>query len=189
MTEKIHADITETIKRLSAGDVSAQDHLFNLLYQELKPIARARLRSSGSHTLLDTTSLVHESYLRLVSAEVFEVRSRKHFFAYASKAMRSVIIDLIRENNADRRGGGQVHVELDTNAADNIPAEFSAEAVHDALKDLEKLDMRLAEVVELRFFGGLTETEIAMIVDRNERTVREDWRKARAILVAYLTPE
>jgi RNA polymerase sigma factor (TIGR02999 family) len=183
------ADITETIKRLSEGDVLAHDQLFSLLYRELKPIARARLRSSGSHTLLDTTSLVHESYLKLIGTDAFEVRSRKHFFAYASKAMRSVIIDLIRENNAERRGGGLAHIELDTNAADEIPAEFGAEAVHDALKDLEKIDMRLAQVVELRFFGGLTEEEIAMVVDRNERTVREDWRKARAILVAYLSPE
>jgi RNA polymerase sigma factor (TIGR02999 family) len=185
----IASDITAVIAKAAEGESSAQNALFSMLYSELKPIARARLQRSGHHTLLDTTSLVHESYLRLLGSQGFEIQSRRHFFAYASKAMRSIIIDLVREAKAERHGGGGQHITLDTNAADELAQDYGPEAVHDALKDLEKIDMRLATVVELKFFGGLTEEEIAMIVERNERTVREDWRKARALLVTMLTPE
>jgi RNA polymerase sigma factor (TIGR02999 family) len=174
---------------MANGDTSARDELFTMLYGDLRVIARARLRESGPHTLLDTTSLIHESYLKLVNTEQVELSSRRHFFAYASKVMRSIIIDLVREAKAQRHGEGLKPVTLDTAAANEVFAPTDLEAVHDALTDLEKIDLRLAQVVELKFFGGLTEPEIGMVMEVSERTVRQDWQKARAVLLAYLDPD
>jgi RNA polymerase sigma factor (TIGR02999 family) len=189
MTQNLKlARVTEVLKQMAIGDVSARDELFSMVYEELRVIARARLRESGPHTLLDTTSLIHESYLKLVNTEQVELSSRRHFFAYASKVMRSIIIDLVREAKAERHGGGLKPISLNTAAGNDVPAPMDLEAVHDALTDLEKIDLRLAQVVELKFFGGLTEPEIGMVMDVSERTVRQDWQKARAVLMAYLDP-
>jgi RNA polymerase sigma factor (TIGR02999 family) len=137
--------------------------------------------------VLQTTSLVHESYLRFLNAGELRLTDRLAFFAYASKVMHSVIVDTVRERQALRRGGGLAQVPLDTLAAAGVPAE-EAEIlqVHEALLALEACEPRLAKVVEMRYFGGYTEQEIAEALGLTERTVRRDWDKARLLLMAEL---
>jgi RNA polymerase sigma factor (TIGR02999 family) len=156
------------------------DGLFATAYQDLRKLARSRLRGGGRNAVLDTTSLVHESYLRLAKAGRLAVDDRAHFLRYASRAMRSVIVDLVRQRQASRRGGAADHVTLTTRAGAGEPAGArQILRVHDALGELVRHDARMAQVVEMRYFGGLTEQEIAEALDVTDRTVRRDWEKAR----------
>ncbi|MEP7275887.1 MAG: ECF-type sigma factor, partial [Betaproteobacteria bacterium] len=160
---------------------------FSLLYQELRRIARAKLRQHQTMTLLDTTSLLHESYLKLVGADSLPVEDRHHFFAYAARVMRSVIVDFARARQAERRGGDADHLVLDTALSEKIAApETDVLRVHEALEVLAQADERLAQIVEMRYFGGLSETEIADTLGLSERTVRRSWEKARLLLFAVL---
>jgi RNA polymerase sigma factor (TIGR02999 family) len=131
--------------------------------------------------LLDTTSLVNESYLKLSSVRTLQVDDRRRFMAYASRVMRSVIIDLAREQAAERRGGGIEHLALTSTLADSNTQDDPLR-VHDALLALESLEPRLVRVVEMRYFGGLKDAEIAEVLDLNVRTVGRDWDKARLLL-------
>lgn len=179
---------TQLIERIAAGDAAARDELFAQAYPELRRLARARLRGGGRSTVLQTTVLVHESYLRLAGAPSLQLRDRQAFFAYASRVMRSVIVDAVRERQAERRGGGAEHQTLDTHAADSMPdGEAEIVHVHEALLALEAAEPRLATVVEMRYFGGYTEAEIAEALGLTERTVRRDWDKARLLLRATLS--
>lgn len=164
------------------------DALWQVAYAELKKVARARLRGSGPHTVLDTTALVNESYLKLARVGRLRVESRGKFFAYASRVMRSVIIDLVRERQADRRGGGVSPVTLDTAAIDGRKSALAAEPlrVDEALVELERVEPRLARVVEMRYFAGLSEVEIAAALGLTDRTVRRDWQKAKLLLHSML---
>ena len=136
---------------------------------------------------MDTTSLVHESYLKLVGIESLPVEDRHHFFAYAARVMRSVIVDFARARGAERRGAEAEHVALDTLLSGQLSApENDVLRVHEALDVLAQADDRLAQVVEMRYFGGYTETEIAEALDLTERTVRRDWDKARILLFEAL---
>ena len=153
-------------------------------------MARARLRKSSRNTLLDTTSLVHEAYLRFAEAGRLRVDDRQHFLKYASHAMRSVIVDFVRERVAQRRGGDAEHVTLNSQIGD-VTGEAEREIlhVHEALEELAQHDARLVAVVEMRYFAGMNETEIAAALGVNERTVRRDWQKARLFLAESLTIE
>ena len=180
-------ELTLLLEGARQGDREAVDRLFATLYSELRQIAHARLRKSAPLTLVDTTVLVNESYLRLVRAGKLAVNDRVHFLAYAARVMRSIIVDLVRERMAARRGGGQAAITLDTAVADAVPAaEAEILAVSEALESLGKVEPRLAEVVELRYFAGLTELEIAVALGQSERTVRRLWEKARVLLSALL---
>ena len=164
---------------------------WNTAYAELKAIARARLYQADLRTHLNTTALVNEAYLRLAgSAAALEFPSPQHFFAYAAKVMRSVIVDLVRERQAERRGGGLERVTLDTlhdtALGDNLATGPEPLQVDAALQALAQVEPRLAQVVELRYFAGLTEPETAQVLGLNERTVRRDWHKARLLLKAML---
>ena len=138
-------------------------------------------------TLLDTTALVHESYLKFANAGELHINDRAHFFRYAGQVMRSVIVDLVRAAQAERRGGDAAHVTLNT-AIQNSPDKGADEIlrVHEALQELAQHDARLVQVVELRYFAGLTEPEIAGILGVTDRTVRRDWEKARLLLARAL---
>jgi RNA polymerase sigma factor (TIGR02999 family) len=165
----------------------AVDGLFAASYDELRRLARSRLRSGGRDTVLDTTALVHEAYMRLVDVGRLRVRDRLHFFNYASHAMRSVIVDLVRSRQADRRGGGAVHVTLAGDSTPGIPAgEKEILLVHQALEQLTAMDDRLSKTVEMRYFGGMTEAEIAEALGVTDRTIRRDLTKARLLLRAAL---
>jgi len=163
------------------------DALFASAYQDLRKLARMRLRGGGRNTVLDTTSLVHESYLRLSRTGQLRVEDRTHFLRYASRAMRSVIVDLVRQRQAERRGGAAEHVTLTTRAgAGGQAGERQILRVHEAVGELARHDPRMAQVVEMRYFGGLTEAEIAEALDVTDRTVRRDWEKARLWLAEAL---
>jgi RNA polymerase sigma factor (TIGR02999 family) len=130
---------------------------------------------------------VHESYLKLVGAQSLQVEDRHHFFAYASRVMRSVIVDFARARLAERRGGGAEHLALSTGISGEVAApENDALRVHEALDVLQQADARLAQVVEMRYFGGLTEAQIGEALGLSERTVRRDWEKARLLLIAAM---
>jgi RNA polymerase sigma factor (TIGR02999 family) len=179
--------LTELIERVAAGEHAARDELFASAYPDLRVLARSRLRGGGRNTVLQTTALVHESYLRFLGAGKLQLRDRHAFFAYASKVMRSVIIDAVRERRSQRRGGLAEELTLDTQAADNLPSnEAEILNVHEALLALEAAEPRLATVVEMRYFGGYTELEVAQALGLTERTVRRDWDKARLLLAAAL---
>ena len=184
----VPADVTQLLAVARDGDASAAGAVFGLLYDELRRIARARLRSHRGQTLLDTTALVHECYLRVAHADGLSLESRRHFYAYASKVMRSVIVDFARARQSERRGGDVEHVVIDTRVSDNLgAAENDVLRVHEALDALATVDARLAQIVELRYFGGLSEGDIASLLDVSERTVRRDWQKARLLLIAALS--
>ena len=151
-------------------------------YRQLRVIARARLRSGGREALLDTTALVHEAYLRLAGVELGSAEQRS-FFAYASRAMRSVIVDFARRRQSERHGGDALIVTLTGTLGERQPAAADdIVRVHEALEDLERIDVRLAQVVEMRYFAGLAEPQIAQALGISERTVRRDWEKARLLL-------
>jgi RNA polymerase sigma factor (TIGR02999 family) len=182
-------DISVLIRSLNAGEPGAQDKLFAAAYGELRKLARSRLYGGGRNTMLDTTALVHESYLRFVNGGQFRSDDRRAFFAYASRVMRSVIIDAVRERQAQRRGGDLDRMTLNTELIDKLPAgEDDLLMVNTALDALAEAEPRLAKVVEMRYFGGYTEAEIADALQLTERTVRRDWDKARLLLSAMLAP-
>ena len=181
------SELTQLLRAARGGDAQAADKAFSRVYAELRRLARARLRQHRTMTLLDTTALVHESYLKLVGTEGVAVEDRHHFFAYASRVMRSVIVDFARAKLAERRGGEAEHVVLDTALGERLAApESDVLRVHEALEALAQADERAAQVVEMRYFGGLTEPEIAQVLGLSERTVRRDWEKARLLLLAHL---
>jgi RNA polymerase sigma factor (TIGR02999 family) len=175
------------IRRVKDGEAGAQDDLFAAAYPELKKLARARLRDGGRNTVLDTTALVHESYLKFVNGGQLRAEDRRAFFAYASSVMRSVIIDAVRERQAERHGGGAERLTLHTQLLDSANGDNEdLLRVHEALDVLAQAEPRLAQVVEMRYFGGYTEAEIAEALELTERTVRRDWDKARLLLAAML---
>src|ERR1700719_3664665 len=154
--------LTELLGRLRAGDAEARNALFAAAYTELHRLARARLRDGGRNTLLDTPCLVHEAYLRFVSAGELHAEDRRAFFAYASQVMRSVIVNSVRERIAQKRGGDWRPLTLSTSLVANIPDhEDEVLRVHEALDALEQADPRLAQVAQMRYFGGYSDQEIA----------------------------
>jgi RNA polymerase sigma factor (TIGR02999 family) len=179
--------LTELLARLQVGDTEARAALFAAAYPQLHRLAKSRLRDGGRNTLLDTTCLVHEAYLRFVSAGELRAEDRRAFFAYASQVMRSVIVNSVRDRIAKKRGGDWRPLTLSTQLALNVADdEGTVLKVHEALEVLEKADPRLGLVAQMRYFGGYSEQEIAETLDVGERTVRRDWEKARLILAELL---
>jgi RNA polymerase sigma factor (TIGR02999 family) len=183
------APLTELMQSAARGEPGAVDQLFAALYPELRKIAHARLRTNGAVEHLETTALVHESFVRLVEAKRLDLTDRKHFFTYAAKTMRNIIIDFARERLAKRRGGGGPILQITPTLAETVSTPDGGDLlirIHDALGSLEEADPDLARVVEMRYFGGYTEAEIAELVGSSERTVRRQWEKARAFLLVSL---
>src|SRR5262249_9577181 len=138
--------------------------------------------------VLDTTALVHESYIRLAEGQRMQLADRLHFLRYAGRAMRSVIVDFARKKQADRRGGGALHISTNPEIPDiSGKGDERIMRLEEALQQLARLDQRLAQVVEMRYFAGMTEPEIAEALGITERTVRRDWEKARLLLAQALT--
>ncbi len=183
------ADMSELIAKMNNGDAVARDALFEQAYGELRKLARSRLHAVGRVTSLNTTAVVHESYLRMLHGAPLRSEDRRAFYAYAAQVMRSVIVDAVRERQAERRGGDLQRITMDTQLSESLPAsEAQLLEVHEALDQLALSEPRLAKVVEMRYFGGYTEVEIAQALDLTERTVRRDWDKARLLLMAMLQP-
>lgn len=157
-----------------------------LLYRQLRVLARARLRQGGRNTLLDTTALVHEAVLRMSGMQASDAETRR-VLAYASRTMRSVIVDIARRRQAARRGGDACIVTYTDALAEKAPAPADhILRVHEALLELAGFDPALAQVVEMRFFAGLSDVEIAHALSISERTVRRHWEKARLLLAQAL---
>jgi RNA polymerase sigma factor (TIGR02999 family) len=181
------SELTVLFAAARAGDDAAMGKIFSTLYPELKTVARARLRRSDRLTMMDTTVLVHESYLRFQKLGHVELSDRHHFLAYAARVIRTVIVDIVRGEQAGKRGGEFQMQTLDTAIAENTPGgEEDVLAVAQALDSLAQVDSRLASVVEMRYFAGFTETEIASALGVTVRTVRRDWDKARMFLMVAL---
>jgi RNA polymerase sigma factor (TIGR02999 family) len=178
---------TDLLARMRQGDASAKEDLFARCYPDLKRFAHMRLTAAQRSGTLDTTSLVHEVFLKLSGMGAVAAASREHFMAYAATTMRSIIIDAVRARMAEVRGGGAMHLSLDTDLGDRLAkSEENLLDIHGALDQLAEVDPRLVQVVEMRYFAGFTEQEIATSLGVTERTVRRDWQRARALLAATL---
>ena len=179
------APLTQLLALAAQGDRDALDRVFAVLYPELRRLACARLRTHGHISHLDTTALVHECFLRLIDGAQLQVGDRPHFFGYAAKTMRNIIVDIAREQLALRRGGGAPLLQLDTALTSSFGADDGAATlmrVNDALLALEAVDAALTQVVEMRYFAGYSEAEVGALLNISERTVRRQWDKARAFL-------
>ncbi|WP_066098501.1 ECF-type sigma factor [Xanthomonas massiliensis] len=179
-------DITVWLDSARGGDRAALDRVLSALYRELHTMARRQLAGRQGQTL-DATSLVHESYLKLLgggNAARFE--DRAHFFAYAASAMRSVVVDYARTRLARKRGGDLKRVDLPEDSHGTVTMDENVLALDVALDRLHAVDARLSQLVEMRYFAGLSETEIAELMQRSERSIRRDWQKARMFLLASL---
>jgi RNA polymerase sigma-70 factor, ECF subfamily len=179
-------DITGLLGGFRQGDPDAEARLMELTYRELRKIAAGHLRREHSARSLQTTELVHEGYLRLVDQAANPWRDRGHFYQVAAHVMRQILIDHARKRKAGKRGGGAPDINLDL--ALDIAQAGSGDLLllEDVLARLEKVDRRQCQVVEMRFFAGMEEHEIAAILGVSERTVNREWRMARAWLYKEL---
>lgn len=156
---------------------------FEQAYHDLRRIARAQLNQHQRTASLDTTALVHESYLKFAQSQGVKPEDKRHFLGYAAKVMRSVIVDAARARNAERRGGDLHETTLNSAILDNVTLETGVIRVDEAVEALQKVDERLAQLVELRFFAGLSMEETAEAMDTPLRTLYREWEKARLILM------
>ena len=189
MSESEHADITQWLDAARDGDRAALDRVLGTLYHELHAMARRQLAGQYGQTL-DATALVHEAYLKLIGRRDVQFDDRAHFFAYAASAMRSVVVDYARQRLAQKRGGDLHRVtELPDDVEGGLRLDEDMLGLDTALTKLASVDAKLAQVVELRYFAGLSEQEIAELLKRSERSIRRDWQKARLYLLASLGDE
>lgn len=184
-------EITQLLRAWNEGDAAALERLTPLVYQELHRLAHRHLaREHGGHSL-QTSALVNEAYLRLVDAQQVDWQNRAHFFGVSARLMRQILVDFARQRDSQKRGGAISIVGLADTPQEGlgIPHMRNTDliALDDALKVLATLHQRQSQIVELRFFGGLSETEIAAVLNISERTVRSDWRVARAWLQRELS--
>lgn len=180
--------ITTLLSKWSEGDPDAFPKLVTLAYDDLRAIAHRRLLA-GSGEDFATTALVHEAYLRLMGREGGEWESRAHFYAFASRAMRHILVDHARRQRADRRGGGAVQIALDDEAIQPESGFDDVLGVDEAIERLAERNPRMAQVVELRFFGGLTSIEVAGALHSSVRTVEREWTRAKAYLLETLSDD
>jgi RNA polymerase sigma factor (TIGR02999 family) len=180
--------LTQILLEARDGHATARERLFGAAYPQLRQLASAQLRRHASGSTLHTTALVNEAYLKLFDQTQLASGDRVQFFGIAGRAMRQILVDHYRRASAKKRGGEVEHLDLEDQ---QIPADMPGEmllALDEALHRLEEMSPRLAKVVESRFFGGMTETEIAQLIGVTDRTVRSDWRKAKAWLAQELGP-
>jgi RNA polymerase sigma factor (TIGR02999 family) len=181
------AEITTLLKAWSSGDEAALGRLAERLYPELRRMARRYMKNEHQGNTLQTTALVNEAYLRLVDVTQVEWRHRAQFFAMAAQIMRRILVDAARARGAHKRGGGALKVNLDETALLSSAPDRSILALDEALATFSKIAPRQAKVVELRYFGGLTEEEIVAALNISPRTVERDWDLAKAWLFRELS--
>lgn len=178
------SEVTDLLIAARDGDAAKLGAVFEAVYPELRRLASWRAAGMRASSTVTTTALVHETYLKLVRARDLDLRDRRHFFACAARAMRHILVDHARAGSADKRGGGIQPVEL--------PADFGGAPPPDwidldrALGELEQVNPSLRELVDLRFFAGLSQDEAAELLECSSRTVQRDWQRARAFLYARL---
>lgn len=184
-------DITDLLREARGGTRAAVDALMPVLYDELRRLAQARLAGAPPQRSLNTTGLVHEVYLRLVDQSRVDWPDRLHFYGYAATAMRHILVDRARRRRSEKRGGAVEAIAAD--ALDPFEAETTDPVdwiyLDQALERLRGCSARLAQVVELRVFAGLTAEEVAELLDLSLRTVKRDWHKARLVLHRFMQPD
>jgi RNA polymerase sigma factor (TIGR02999 family) len=181
--------VTSLLHAWSQGDAAALEQLIPVVYEELRRVARRHMASERPSHTLQTTALIHEVYVRLVDVPSASIRNRAHFFAMCARLMRNVLVDFARARHYQKRGGGAVHVALDE--ALHVPSAPDPDlvAIDEALARLTAFDRRKGQVVELRFFGGLSVEETALALDVSPETVMRDWKLAKSWLLRDLDPE
>jgi RNA polymerase sigma-70 factor (ECF subfamily) len=175
-------EVTRLLLAWSEGDKEAFDRLVPLVYDELRRLAQSYMRRERANQTLQTTALIHEAYLRLIDANRVKWQNRAHFFGVAARLMRQMLVAFARERGYQKRGGGASRVSLDEAMVIDEGRDEDLVALDEALGALAQFDARKAQVVEMRFFGGLTEDEIAAALGVSTETVRRDWRLARSWL-------
>jgi RNA polymerase sigma factor (TIGR02999 family) len=182
--------LTDLMQDARSGRSQAFDELFERLYGELRALAHQQRLRGGRPNSINTTMLVNEAFLRFAGAGELKDADHRHFLAYAANAMRSVVVDTLRAEGALKRGSGEPALTLDTDIADRHSASGDEVLrVHEALLELAKIDRQMVQIVEMRFFAGLTDAQIAEALDTSARTVQRQWRKARLFLFAQLNED
>ncbi len=179
-------EVTRLLLAHRRGEKGATDQLFELVYEELRALAHRQLQYRRPGETINTTALVHEAYLKMVDHEQGTWQDRAHFFAVTARAMRHILVDYARMVRAEKRGGQAQRTELRTSALKGESLSAEILDLDEALAQLAQLNPRLAEIVELRFFGGLSVEEIAGVLNVSSRTVDRDWYKAKAFLYLIL---
>ena len=179
-------EVSQLLLTWSKGDKAAMDQLMPLVYGERRRLAKQQIRREHAGHTLQTTALIHEAYLRLIEASQVRLENRRHFFAAASRLMRQVLVDLARERGSRKRGGAAEQVTLDEALVVSEQRNEGMLALDEALSALAEVDARKSQVVELRFFGGLSVEETAEALDVSVETVHRDWRLARSWLLRRL---
>ena len=178
--------ITTLLLHIRQGDPQAASQLMEVVYPELRKLAQHYMEQERPSHTLQATALVHEAFLRIFGSEPIEWQNRAHFFAVAAKQMRQILVDHARARAAEKRGGPRVQVSLDAATEVALAPDYDLIALDEALARLEALDPRASRVVELRFFGGLTEAEAVEVLGISLATLKRDWEFARAWLFSQL---
>lgn len=176
-------NITLLLNRWNDGNDNALDELLPIVYSELRRIARNQMRWQASGHTLQTTELIHEAYLKLSKQDEHKWNNREHFFGVAAKAMRHILVDYARKKNREKRGGNQIQVTLDDQSAADSNQSVQIIALDEALQKLAETDKRKVEIVEMKYFGGMTFDEISNALDVSTKTIQRDWRFARMWLL------
>jgi RNA polymerase sigma factor (TIGR02999 family) len=186
MVTALPNDLTLLINQAASGDALANNRLMPVVYEHLRQIARRQRRQEFGPRTLNTTALVHELYLSVFEGVEQRFESRQHFYHYAARAMRHLLIDSARRRLSGKRGGQVEHVDF--NELEIAEESFAEQLIEldRVLDELERVNPRMKQVVDLRFFAGLTEIEAAQVLGVDERTVRRDWQKARALLMSAM---
>lgn len=180
-------EVTQLIASARGGDSEALQRLFGVLYPELRAIAHRRLARHTRDGIVDTTALVNECFLKFMQHDRLTVADRAHFLAYSASVMRSIVVDAARAAGAQQRGGDVRHVTLGSEVIGSMAQEAEEVLdIHAALEELSRMDVRLAQVVEMRYFAGMNDAEIGEALGLTDRTVRRDWEKARLTLAHIL---
>lgn len=187
MNEPGSQEITRLLLDWGKGNKAALDELMPIVYNELRRLARHFMRGQRPGNALQTTALVNEAYLKLIDSSQVNWQNRTHFFAISAQLMRRILVDFARARNSQKRGGEQIKVTLDENIQVPSETETDLTELDEALEGLARLNPRQSQIVELRYFGGLTEEEIAESLNISTRTVRRDWNVARAWLYRELS--
>jgi len=187
MTEPPQLEITRLLGAWASGDELALDQLTPLVYEQLRRVARRYMADERSGHVLQTTALVNEAYVRLFDCRELKWQDRAHFYAVCAQLMRRILIDIARSNHYQKRGAGAAHVALDEALGASQQQSADIVALNDALGGLEAMDARKSRVVELRFFGGLSVDETAVVLKVSKETVARDWRLAKSWLLRELS--
>lgn len=182
-------DVTHLLGRVTGGDKLAAEQLIQLVYDELRAVAAAQLRQEPADLTLQPTSLVHEAFIKLIDQERVDWQGRTHFLAIGAQAMRRILVDHARQKNRQKRGQGRKRVVFDELITVSRYSSDDVLAVNEVLQDLQTLNPRQAEIVELRFFGGMTAVEVSEHLNLSKSTIDREWRLARAWMRSQLTED